>query len=105
MKASLPAYLMIILGASDRLSSSWSVAENTHKFYTKNKAVRLQRRESASRLWDNWLNTGCLIKIASDLTGALYAINGHNSATFKIHPHQNHLLIFSAGYKYNLQLT
>ena len=38
MKASLPAYLMIILGASDRLSSSWSVAENTYKFYTKNKA-------------------------------------------------------------------
>ena len=28
MKASLPAHLMIILGASVRLSSSWPVVEN-----------------------------------------------------------------------------
>ena len=38
MKASLPAHLMIILGASEGLSSSWAVVENTYKFYTKNKA-------------------------------------------------------------------
>ena len=37
MKASLPAHLMIILGASERPSSSW-LAGGKYKFDTKNKA-------------------------------------------------------------------